>query len=101
MKKEYYITNNNKEHLLELGFRYQGDGIYVYSFAGYKWRGFTTIICKITAFDDKKDISVDAYSENGNIYAPFYSDDKNSQVLAIIKSNIKREFIRCGILRKV
>ena len=93
----YKINNNDIKHLKELGFRNIGEGVYEYQFAGYKWQGFTTITCKFIAFDDNKDIIVDVLNENGNLYAPYYSDDNDNRVLAIIKSNITKEMKKCGI----
>lgn len=96
-KKEYIISSNEIQHLKELGFRHIGEGVYTYEFVGYKWRGFTTITCKFTAFDDNKLILIDVLTESGEFYAPYYSDDKNSKVLAIVKSNITKEMKRCDI----
>ena len=93
----YKINDNDIKHLKELGFKNISEGVYEYQFAGYKWQGFTTITCKFIAFDDNKDIIVDVLNENGNLYAPYYSDDNDNRVLAIIKSNITKEMKKCGI----
>ena len=97
MREKFKIDNNERQFLKSIGFKSIGDGIYKYEFPGYKWHGYTTIICRFTAFDDSNEITVDVLNENGELYAPYYSNDKNNSVLAIVKSNIKKEMKKCGI----
>ena len=94
---KYKIYDNDVIILKELGFKHIGEGVYVYEFPGYKWKGFTTITCKFTAFDDKKDILVDVLAESGDFYAPFYTEEKDNQVLKIVNSKIEEQLIKCGI----
>ena len=97
----YKIEDNSIENLKNLGFRHVGDGVYQYEFAGYKWHNYTTITCKIKAFDDTDRINIDVYTENGDLYSPYYSDEKDSKVLAVVKANIKKEFERLDIKKFV
>lgn len=98
MKKgEYIINSNDIQNLKKLGFRHIGDGVYVLEFTGYKWRGFVTITCRFTAFDDNKTILIDVFTENGEYYSPYYKDEKTNSVLSVIKSNITKEIKRCKI----
>lgn len=96
-RKQFKISNNEKNHLKELGFKSIGEGIYIHEFAGYKWRGFTTITCKFTAFNDTHDVIVDVLTENGEYYTPYYFENQNNRVLEIVISNLKEEMNRCGI----
>ena len=93
----FKIDNNEISNLKAIGFKHIGEGVYEYTFPGYKWQGYTTIICKFIAFDNTRDIIVDVLTENGNLYSPYYSDNTSSDVLAIIKSNITKEMKKCGI----
>lgn len=96
--KSYRIKNNNTDNLIWLGFKHIGDGIYIHNFPCYKWNGYVTITGRFTAYDEKKDIIIDVYQEDGRPYSPYYSNtDSNSEVLAIIHSNINKERKRCGI----
>lgn len=96
----YKISDNSSENLKKLGFRRTDDGIYEKTFAGYKWQGYVTITCKFIAFDDCKDIMIDVLQEDGNFYSPYYSGDKNNNVLVIVKQNIKKELERCKITKE-
>ncbi len=96
MKNKVFKINNNIDNLKKLDFRHIGDGIYVHDFPCYRWNGFVTIIGRLTAYDDDNNVLIDIYQEDGNPYAPYYRND-NSEVVAIIISNIKKELKKCGI----
>lgn len=93
----YKIKDNDLNYLRSLNFKHIGDGIYIHDFPCYKWNGYITITGRFTAYDDKKDISIDIYQEDGRLYFPFYNEHNNNDVLKIVKANIKKEMIKCGI----
>ncbi len=97
MKNKYVIFDNDEIVLKQLGFRHIGDGVYIHDFVGYKWHGYTTITCRFTVFNNSLDVQVDVYSESGQIYAPYYNEEKNNEVLKIIRANISRELKHCNI----
>lgn len=98
MKKfDYSIDNNEISHLKKIGFNHIGDGIFKYSFPGYIWQGYPTILVKFTAFDDSKEILIDVLQENGDFYSPYYHNETNNDVLNIVKHNIQKECRRLKI----
>lgn len=98
-KRLYKIDDNSIQNLKKIGFKYSETGIYTYEFPGYKWHGYTTIICRVTAFEDSKNVVIDVLNESLELYAPYYAENTNSNVLAIVKANIKREIQKLGIER--
>lgn len=94
----YKIKNNSIENFKQLGFSHCGDGIYYKDFPCYKWNGFVTIKGRFIGNDETKDILIDVIQEDGRLYAPYYSNE-DSKVVAIIRSNIRRECEKCNIKR--
>ena len=93
----YKIEDNSKENLKQLEFQHIGKGIYRHLFPGYKWQGYNTIMCQFLAYDDTNKITISVYQEDGNLYAPYYREDSNNDVLKVVNKNIERELKKCGI----
>ena len=95
----YKIEDNSKENFKLLDFHHIGDGIYRHIFAGYRWQGYTTITCQFLGYDDSNRIIISVYQEDGNLYAPYYKESNDNEVLKIVNKNIERELKKCGIKR--
>lgn len=98
--KEYYITNNSIENFKLLGFRHYGEGVYAYKFPVYFYNNKPTIFGIFIGNDENEIITINIIDENGNLYAPYYSDDKNNEVIKNIKSKIKLQLSKCNIVEK-
>ena len=97
MIKECRINNNDTSNLKQLGFWHIGDGVYTYKFPVYKYNGYATLWGQFVAFSDSDNIYIDLLQEDNNLYAPFYSDNEDNDVLKICISNIKKEMEKLGI----
>lgn len=96
----FYIEDNSIENLKSLKFLHCGNGIYVRQFPVYRNGKYVTLHGYFIANDEDDNIHIDVIDENGYVYTPFYIEDKNNEVIKIVKANIKKEMDLCGIREK-
>ena len=93
----YKIDDNSLTNLKKLEFYHMGEGIYCHRFPVYKSGKYITLFGIFVANDENNEIHIDVFDENGSLYAPFYSKNKDNDVNKIIFSNIKKEMEKCNI----
>lgn len=78
----YKIKNTSTTNLINKGFRYIGDGVYILRFPIYFYKNTPTTFCEATIIPEYgKRINIDVKRANGTPYYHWYVKDKNAQIL--------------------
>ena len=93
----YTIDDNSIENLKALHFYHMGEGVYAKRFPVYYYGKIPTLYGVFVANNEDKNINIDVFDENGNLYAPYYSSYNNNEVIRTININLKREMKKCNI----
>lgn len=106
LNNRHKIANYSKEYLKSCGFRFKKaickDDIdtFTYKFPVYKYNDNQSIIdCIITVNPQNGEVFMSVVQQDGNIYAPFYTNDYGNygRILNIINRTILHEFARLSI----
>lgn len=97
-----YKLNVIKEEKKELGFRYNFDlDDFIYEFPVYKFKGRTSIICKLGVDNETNDVWFNIYDISGYLYPAYYNRKYGkSKIVSIIDKNIEKELIKLGVKEK-
>lgn len=96
-----YKLNLTQAQQKEKGFKY--DFLleeYVYKFPVYKHDGKPVLFCKLIINNEEDgEIVMNVYDCNNSVYALYYNEDKNNEVIPVIKVNIKKELNKLGAVK--
>lgn len=101
---QYIISDNSKQHLLDLGFKYcVTEETYTYNFTILRYEKMTVLRGRIIANTETNNIQIDVTDNNYIPYAPFYSIEYGNYDVVLNKINnaIINEFSKLNITKKI
>lgn len=99
----YIISDRSYNDLTKKGFKFSiSEESYIYKFVIKKWNKYPVLFGKIRVNEYTGEISIDVMKENGELYAPFYSQqygNYDSSIINTINRRIDKELKKLGIVK--